>query len=279
MGYQMYIGDNYKLVDDLLGGEYYVDINRFVQRDFPLDPDKWQNDLDRPNRLLQEGDRFGYDYESHIHKGNAWVQGVFNYRLFDFFLSGEVSQTVFWRDGQVRSGLYPESSLGASEKQEFFNYGVKGGVTFKINNRNFLYANGAWLTRAPYFRNSYVAPRVRDEVVDGLKSTTIQSIEGGYILRGANVQARATAYFTTFQDLTRVMSFFNDESITLTSGGTDVDTEITAGFVNFAMTGIDSRHQGVAIGPGLETDSGAYPEGRGGCGAIPVYLPANFHHR
>ena len=247
LGYQMYMGDNFKEVDDLLGAEFYVDVNRFVQRDFPTDQDKWQNDLNRPNRLLYEGDRFGYDYESHIRKANAWVQGVWSYRLIDFHLAAEASHTSFWRRGNVVNGLYPDNSFGDSEQQNFFNYGFKGGLTFKINSRNFLYANGAWITRAPFFRNSYIAPRVRDELVDGLTSTTIQSVEGGYVLRAANIQARATAYFTTFEDMTRVMSFFNDETIDLSSDGVDVDNSITAGFVNFAMTDIDSRHQGVEL--------------------------------
>ncbi|MBR9919298.1 MAG: TonB-dependent receptor [Bacteroidetes bacterium] len=249
IGYQMYDGDNYKLVDDLLGGEFYVDVNRFVQRDFPDDPDKWQNDLDNPNRLLKEGDRFGYDYASHIRKGYAWAQGAFNYRLFDFFLSGEVSQTTFWREGKVRNGLYPESSFGNSEQQKFFNYGVKGGITYKINSRNFLYANGSYSTRAPFFRNSYLSPRVRDEIVNGLTSTRIQSVEGGYILRGAVIKARATAYYTTFQDAVETMSFFNDEELTITQIVDNVEESfgVTAGFVNYALTGIDSRHQGVEL--------------------------------
>ncbi|MCB0704176.1 MAG: TonB-dependent receptor [Saprospiraceae bacterium] len=249
LSYQVYEGDNYKLVDDLLGGEFYMDINRFVQRDFPDDPAKWQNDLNNPNRILYEGDRFGYDYASHIRKGNAWAQGVFNFRFLDVFLAGEVSQTTFWREGKVQNGLYPESSFGNSEKQEFLNYGVKGGVTYKINSRNFLYVNGGYLTRAPYFRNSYLSPRVRDEVVDGLTSTKIQSVEGGYILRGATIRARATAYWTVFQDASEVMSFFNDEELTITQIVNNVEESfgVTAGFVNYALTDIDSKHQGVEL--------------------------------
>ena len=50
----------YKILDDLLGGSYYLDIDNFALRDFPDDFSIIQNDISRPNRLLQEGDVYGY---------------------------------------------------------------------------------------------------------------------------------------------------------------------------------------------------------------------------
>ncbi len=53
------------MVDDLLGGEYWVDIDQFAERDFE-DPVLAQSDLNNPNRIARVGDVFGYDYDANI---------------------------------------------------------------------------------------------------------------------------------------------------------------------------------------------------------------------
>lgn len=233
LNYQVYQGDNYKVAEDLLGGEFYVDIDRFAERDIPDDPNALQNDLNRPNRILKEGDRFGYDYNLNLQKADLWMQTAFSYRLVDFFLAADVSTTTFWRTGNMRNGRFPENSFGDSEEQDFFNYGAKGGVTYKLNGRNYLYANGSYLTRAPSLRNAYISPRTRDEVAPNLTSEKILAGEAGYHLRSPFVKARATFFYTQFKDQTQTTSFYNDSQ---------------QSFVNFTLTGIDKEHLGVEFG-------------------------------
>ena len=70
--YQYDRNHQYKLLADLLGGSYYLDIDDFALRDFPDDYNIIQNDVSQPNRLLQEGDKFGYDHYIHNHNANIW---------------------------------------------------------------------------------------------------------------------------------------------------------------------------------------------------------------
>lgn len=247
--YQYYRGNNYKLVNDLLGADYSVDIDRFAERDSSRvgNNEFYQNDLETPNRIIREGDRWGYDYNSTIHKGAAWGQANFSYRKVDFFMSGEFSVTSFWRTGNVRNGRFPDNSLGDSEKSNFANFGVKGGVTYKLDGRNYLFFNGAYMTRAPYFRNSFVSPRARNQLVPGLTDEKITSIEGGYILRSPYLKARAVGYYSRFADRFLNRSFFLDNAL---NDGT------TGGFVNYIMTGVDTRHMGIELAGEVQLGAG-----------------------
>ena len=57
-------GMHYKTLDDLLGSNSYgTDIDKFSVGDFPSNSDYVQNDIDNPNRIIKEGDVFGYDYD------------------------------------------------------------------------------------------------------------------------------------------------------------------------------------------------------------------------
>ena len=231
--YQAQVNNYYKEVDDLLGGDFYVDINQFAERDFPTNPDAGQNDINRPNRILKTGDKFGYDYDINIKKGSAWLQGVFKFRKIDLFIATENSFTNFFRRGNVRPGLFKDNSYGKSTTHSFFNSSIKGGITYKIDGRNYIFANGSYASRAPFFENAYLAPRTRDFVQNDLKSEEVGSIEAGYVMNAPKLKLRATGYYTQFKNQLNVITFYNDEF---------------RNFVNYAISNIGKVHTGVEFG-------------------------------
>jgi hypothetical protein len=77
--------DNFKRVKDLLGGEFYVDINQYAEQDFADSLNAIQNDANNPNRILKEGDKFGYNYTSDIIQISAWLQNQWKFDRIDVF--------------------------------------------------------------------------------------------------------------------------------------------------------------------------------------------------
>jgi len=229
----IYKGENYKRIDDLLGGQYWLDIDQFVERDFFDNPDLAQNDLENPNRKVKVGDVFGYSYDANVNSGNIW--GVANYMLnrFDLYAGANYSYTEFWRTGNMKNGRFPENSKGDSPKQVFNNFGVKTGATWKITGRHYLDANFAYMTRSPFFRNSYISPRTSNFVIPGLTNERITAIDFNYNLRTPYIKARISAYYTKFMDQTELKSFYDDTYRT---------------FINYTMRGIDKVHKGVEVG-------------------------------
>lgn len=231
--YQVQHNHYFKRVDDLLGGEFYVNLNQFAERDFPANNVANQYDMDTPNRILYAGDKFGYDYNINISKAAAWAQGVFKFRKVDFFLAGTVSQTKFYREGHVRNGLFPDNSKGKGTVNDFLNYAGKGGLTYKIDGRNYVFANAAYLTRAPYFENVYISPRTRNSQQDDITSETIRTAEAGYIMNAPKIKIRVSGFYTELHDGLDVMSFYHDTY---------------QNFVNYAIRNIDRQYFGGEFG-------------------------------
>lgn len=231
--YQFQNNHYFKRVDDLLGGDFYVNVNQFAERDFPVDNVANQFDLETPNRILKVGDQFGYDYNINISRMAGWLQGVFKFNKVDFFLAGTASQTSFYRKGNIRNGLFPDNSLGKGTVNDFFNYGGKGGITYKINGRNYIFANASYQTRAPYFENVYISPRTRNAQQENVESEVIQTAEAGYVLNAPKLKIRLSGYYTTFEGGMDVMSFYHDSY---------------QNFVNYAINGIDKLHFGGEFG-------------------------------
>ena len=59
---------------DVMGGNQWIDIDQFAERDFPSDPNVIQNDLNNPNRIIHKGDIFGYNYDVNIKHLSAYVK-------------------------------------------------------------------------------------------------------------------------------------------------------------------------------------------------------------
>ncbi|HRP38040.1 MAG TPA: TonB-dependent receptor, partial [Candidatus Dojkabacteria bacterium] len=133
----------------------------------------------------------------------------------------------------TKVGLFPDDSYGKSEVQSFFNYAGKAGITYKMNGRNYFVLNGSYRTRAPFANESYLSPRVRDEVVDNLKNEKITAVDLSYLARYTNFKARVSAFFTQYDDKITNDVFYHEDFRT---------------FVNYVMTDIDSRHMGVELG-------------------------------
>lgn len=227
--YQYEITERYKQVVDLLGGKYYVDIDQYADLTYPDSADAAQNDLNHPNRLLTVGDKFGYDYNMVVHHGGVWAQPHFKFNRIDFFVAGQFSTTAFWRNGLYRNGSFPNNSFGKSATNMFYNYSVKGGLTYNPGKGHYLYANGANLTVAPFVDDVFVSAKTRNEIVDNVKNQKIYSFEAGYIYKSSIISARGTFFYTQFNDQTQTRSYYDDLQHT---------------FVNYTLTGINTRHYG-----------------------------------
>lgn len=223
----------YQEINDLLGGAFYVDLNQFAERSFPGNTNAAQNDLAHPNRLVKTGEKYGYNYDINVIRTAAWAQIFFKYNKIDFFLAAEISQNLFWRRGNVQNGLFPQDSYGKSNINYFVNYSFKGGITYKLDGRNYFYINAAYSTRAPFFDNAYIAPRTRNIEQDDLTSEIIQTAEAGYILNAPKLKIRLNGYYTSFQHGFNVLTFYH---------------ETYQNFVNYALSNIDKQHFGGEFG-------------------------------
>ena len=230
---QHYTGYHFKTISDLLGGEYWLDVDQYAERDFLGDTTKLNNDLDNPNKVVKEGDRFGYDYHMRLNSAQLWSVASYSTSNVDVQLGANLTGTSFWREGQLRNGRYPELSKGKSEVSNYLNYGLKTSATWKITGRHYVVGNIAWITRAPYLTNVFTAPRISNKMIDNPMSEKNLSGDINYIHKGTFINLRATAYQTNIYDQTEVMSFYHDDFRT---------------FVTMVLTDVDKVHQGIEFG-------------------------------
>ncbi|MDY0781239.1 TonB-dependent receptor [Tenacibaculum sp. IB213877] len=233
--YRKLKSENFATPIDMLGATGYLDVNTFGDTF-----EQQQNNLLTPNRTVRVGDKFKYNYifNSEIYGGFAQLQ--FKYNKIDFYLAGQANQTSHQREGLFQNGYDPANSLGKSEKLNFFNFGAKGGLTYKFSGRHLLDFNAGYITKAPSLRNSFANSRIKNLTVKDVANLNSEKILSGdlsYIFRSPIVTSKITGYYTDVKDATEI-SFFFAEGI---SGSSSY-------FIQEILTGIDKRHFGVEIG-------------------------------
>lgn len=223
-------GMHYKTMSDLLGADKYTDIDKFSVGDFGPNSDYVQNDVDNPNRQIKEDDVFGYDYDLNVNKANLFYQHQFSKGIFHLFAGANIEGTTMERYGHMRNGRAMEFSKGSSGTAKFLGGGAKLGIALTFNANNTLTLGAGYENRAPIAYNSFIAPRMRNDFVQGLENENIFSAEASYKLTLGPVTAKATGYYTILNDLVEQNAFYND---------------LQSQFTYLTMTGVNKVHYGV----------------------------------
>ena len=227
----------YSEIKDLLGGDYWYDIDKFAERDM-ASAEAYQNDLDYywatgHARIARVGDKYGYYYRAHLLETNAWANYTWGIGGFSLGVSGSVGYSNMYREGMWRKGLFPNDSKGDSKKLDYLTYDAKLSLGYKFSGAHSIEANVAYMQQAPKFATAFVSPRTRNTTTPGLKAEKIFAADLTYNLNLPYIKARLSGYYTTIEDQSKVISFYDDTR---------------SSFTNFAMSGIDKRHYGVELG-------------------------------
>jgi hypothetical protein len=226
--------ESYRQMSDLLGGDFYLNLNQFAFQQNVLRVSYNQYDLNIPDRIIKEGDKYSYDYISHFTDAHLWAQAMFTYSKLDFFVAARGGYNDYSREGLYRNGLFPDVSYGRSAIQRFTTYGVKGGFTVKLNGRHYLFANAGFGQDAPTMENTFIAPRVHNLSVPGVGVQNNLSLEAGYLMRNPKYNIRAVGYVTDIRNATEVKRYYNDDPA-------------FKSFIDYVMQGIDTRFIGTEL--------------------------------
>ena len=225
---------NYAVVTDLLGGDYFLNVDRFFQGD------NAQFDLNNPDQQVGKNGTIGYNYNLFANVVDGFTQFKFNYKKFDFYLAQTFSRTEYQREGLYRSGNYANNSYGKGDSKVFENFGFKGGLTYKVTGQHYFDFNGMYMTKAPNLRNSFYNARRSNEFTENLTSENIVSADASYILRTPSFKARLTGFFSKVKDATEI-AFFYAENVSDAEGDED-------SFITEIATGIQKQNLGAELG-------------------------------
>lgn len=229
---RQYRSHNYKVINDLLGGAYWLDVCNFSDDNYPENISVLENNIEKIGEKINVGDIFGYDYYMDIYKEKAWTMMNFVYKHLDFHLGAELGSTQFRRIGNMKNGRYQDNSYGKSNLKAFFDYGVKGNLTYKITGHHYLMFNAAYLSKAPDIYQSMRSPNICNEFIPGLKNENAGSLDLSYTLTHPIAYLKIGGFYTDIKRNSRIISFYHY----------DLNS-----YVNYTMSNIAKRYMGIEL--------------------------------
>ena len=228
-------------------GSHYVTAFDLLGADFVSNSDRGEYDQSREydmnllvsNQAIQQGDKFMYDYDSHILWGSAFMQAETHIGNLDLFTSLSATQNQYYRVGHFWNEEFSANSLGKSEKKNFFSYTAKAGAGYRITNRHKVFANIGHFTRPPFMRYAFQDARFSNDYTAGLNKEKVYAGEAGYAFIAGFLKANLNAYYIIWQD--RV---FNASGTGLIS---DSDVEQNISEVFFNVPGMSAVHKGIEL--------------------------------
>ena len=108
-------GIHFKTVDDLLGGNQWIDVDPFAERDIKelatnigltqADiANVKQNDLRNPNAAITTDGRFGYDYRINMMNAKLWAQNEWNWNNLDLYYALQITYSSIQRTTDMING-------------------------------------------------------------------------------------------------------------------------------------------------------------------------------
>ncbi|MEI6754232.1 MAG: carboxypeptidase-like regulatory domain-containing protein [Paludibacter sp.] len=241
-------GIHYKTMDDLMGANQWIDIDQFAERDLTgllkgKDPSISQNDLRNPNRIIKNGDKFGYDYDIDILSANAFLQNQWTFYNVDLFYAAKMTYTQFSRFGRMENGRATADSVqsyGRGKTWWTASPSVKGGFVYKIDSKKRIIINALAEYKAPLPNNAYVSPRIKDVLAPGLSQEKILSYDLTYAFTYPGIRGRITAFQTYSLNGVELSSYYDDSYQT---------------FINHSLSGVNKVYSGIELGMEVKLNS------------------------
>ena len=240
VNYRNLVSDNFAEISDMLGGYSYSNIDSFDNLDY---------NLLSPNSIVSDGDKFKYHYKMNAEELSLFSMINFSYNKLEFYLAGDLTNTMYQRDGIFENEANAGNSSGKGEEIKFDGYGVKAGITYKFSGKHILDFNSAYLQKAPSIRNTFTNSRVNHNVVgsdvNGLINNSpiteekVMSFDANYIFRTPIFTGRLTGFYSEVKDANEISFYYADGLV-----GFEDDSE----FIQEILQGIDKKYLGVEFG-------------------------------
>jgi hypothetical protein len=212
--------DHYREVRDLLGGQYFTDLD---DDDNPVS-DFWVGD--EVNREL--GDKIDYYNINTVDWFGGYVQGEYSAGKLNthgmFGLSSvKYSYTDYFTDDGTGEELFTETD-------GILGYQGKGGVSYRLTNNFGMFGNAGYVSKCPIFDE--VINDWTGELIEDPTNEKFTAVETGFNFVGMDglMNVKGGFYFTNWDDQSKSFAQYIP----------DLDDEI-----KIFVSGIDSRHMGV----------------------------------
>ena len=256
-------------MEDLLGAKSFHNVNTYAIGTYAANDPRIQYDLNTMGtkglgNLVYEGDRFGYDYNINVRRGQLWTNFSQTFSKIYYMVAGKIGYDDIYRIGHMRNGMFADNSAGKSKHADFLSGGLKASTTWTIGGGNVLSIGLGYEHRAPNASNAFASPEMNNDFVLSLHNERIFSSELSYQYSGSWLHANLSGYYNHMTHVTEWQNFYFDDANS---------------FTYVSMTNMNKNYYGVELGLDFKINSflnfkalGTWSEAKNANNADVIYM-------
>lgn len=222
----------FKVVDDLLGADHILNIDYYLVDDVTYS-NRLDNDLNNPQRVIHEGDRYGYDYRLVSISAGLYANASWHRGPMELLLDMRLASDMVWRRGFFEKELFPGSgSYGASLVRNFapcrlsamwgYNFGEhRMAAAFMLEGRR------------PDVEDLFLQPDYNNRYVEHAGLERSVSADISYRYEAQRVRVEASMFLLYEADGSDVVRYYDD---------------LAATYADVVMSGIATLRCGAEVG-------------------------------
>jgi len=214
-----YTGIHYVEIDDLLGGQYFLNSNN-INRD--------------PGAPLREGDKISYYNLGEVLWEGLFLQGEYVSDKFSGFLSAAISNSSYRRTDYF---LYADTAQVSAWTNQI-GYSAKTGVNYNISDNLNFFANGGYFLRAPFMKYIYLGNTNTFNTEVKPEKVTTGEIGVGYDSKYLSVTV--DGYYTVWIDKGKTFTTTDPENNPATANATGLNATHMGIEADFTSKPIDA---------------------------------------
>ena len=202
---------NYKQMRDLLGADYIIDLDYFL-----LDDDTFgnslQNNLATPNRRIEKGDRFGYDYAMRRYDISAFATYCYSTTRFNLDIAAKAGYTNISRRGFYRKELFANNSFGVSKHLKFSPYSLRIKAGYLVADNHFIEGSIATEAKTCEEEDLFLQSQYNNRAIIDPAILATYDGEVRYIFQKPNISVSTTLFLSARMNDTQVRHLYDDLS-------------------------------------------------------------------
>ena len=260
---------HYQTMEDLLGAKSFHNVNTYAIGTYAANDPRIQYDLNTMGtrglgNLVYEGDKFGYDYNINVRRGQLWASYNETIGKLNYMVAGRLGYDNMYRNGHMRNGMFADNSYGKSKHADFVYGGLKTSATFTLGGGNALSLGLGYEHRVPSASSAFASPEMNNDFILNLHNERIFSSELSYQYSGSWLHANLSGYYNHMTHVTEWQNFYFDDANS---------------FTYVSMTNMKKNYYGIELGLDFKLTSflnfkalGTWSEGKNINNADVIYM-------
>ena len=196
-----YIGHHFNKIIDLYSGEYFIDDSSRGGSSMMAENNYMAGNQAWIYQKLGVGDIVYRNYYGYANQEGIYGQAEGRYLdgRITTVVAGSLNLTTYQR----RDKFYYDDAHEWSETRTYLGGTIKGGINWNIDRYNNIFANGGYISKAPFFSNGvFVSSDVSNAINPKSFNEKIGSAEFGYSYHSPKFTMTLNAYYTKWMDQT-----------------------------------------------------------------------------